>query len=257
MFDLSDVRVLVTGGSKGIGLGIATVFASAGAKVAITARTTDDLNAAADRLRAKGAAEVATISGDVASRAGAAAIVEDAVAALGGLDVLCANAGIFPETRLKDLTEEDVDRIFDVNVKGTLFAVQAAIPALETSGRGRVIVTSSITGPITGYPGWSHYGATKAAQLGFLRTAAIELAPARITVNAILPGNVATEGLADLGQDYLDEMNRTIPLGSLGTPEDIGYAAAFLASREAGYITGQSLVVDGGQILPESPDAMP
>lgn len=256
MFDLSDARVLVTGGSRGIGLGIATVFASAGAKVAITARSIPALHTAADRLRAAGASEVVTVSGDISSRTTATSIVEDAVAALGGLDVLCANAGIFPEATLKEMTEEDVDHILGVNFKGTVFTVQAALPALEKSGRGRVILTSSITGPITGYPGWSHYGATKAAQLGFLRTAAIELAPARITVNAILPGNVLTEGLADMGQDYLDGMTRTIPLGSLGTPEDIGYAAAFLASREAGYITGQSLVVDGGQILPESPEAM-
>lgn len=256
MFDLSDARVLVTGGSRGIGLGIATVFASAGAKVAITARSVPALHTAADRLRAAGASEVVTVSGDISSRTTATSIVEDAVAALGGLDVLCANAGIFPEATLKEMTEEDVDHILGVNFKGTVFTVQAALPALEKSGRGRVILTSSITGPITGYPGWSHYGATKAAQLGFLRTAAIELAPARITVNAILPGNVLTEGLADMGQDYLDGMTRTIPLGSLGTPEDIGYAAAFLASREAGYITGQSLVVDGGQILPESPEAM-
>lgn len=256
MFDLSDARVLVTGGSKGIGLGIATVFARAGAKVAITARSVADLHTAADGLREAGASEVVTVSGDISTRTAATSIVQDAVAALGGLDVLCANAGIFPEATLKEMTEEDVDQILGVNVKGTIFTVQAALPALERSGRGRVILTSSITGPITGYPGWSHYGATKAAQLGFLRTAAIELAPARITVNAILPGNVLTEGLADMGQDYLDGMTRTIPLGALGTPEDIGYAAAFLASREAGYITGQSLVVDGGQILPESPEAM-
>lgn len=256
MFDLSDVRVLVTGGSKGIGLGIATVFATAGAKVAITARSIQDLHTAADRLREAGASQVATVSGDISGRAAAGSVVQDAVAALGGLDVLCANAGIFPEARLAEMTEQDVDEILGVNLKGTIFTVQAALPALEKSGRGRVILTSSITGPITGYPGWSHYGATKAAQLGFLRTAAIELAPARITVNAILPGNVLTEGLADMGQDYLDGMTRTIPLGALGTPADIGYAAAFLASREAGYITGQSLVIDGGQILPESPEAM-
>jgi 3-oxoacyl-[acyl-carrier protein] reductase len=118
------------------------------------------------------------------------------------------------------------------------------------------VVTSSITGPATGHPGWSHYGASKAAQLGFIRTAAIELAPKKITINAVLPGNVLTEGLADLGQDYLDAMAASIPLRRLGSTEDIGHAALFLASAEAGYITGQTLVVDGGQVLPESPEAL-
>lgn len=256
MFDLSDVRVLVTGGSRGIGLGIARVLASAGAAVAVSARGADALAAAADELRAAGAREVVTVAGDIGSRAAASAVVDEAVAALGGLDVLCANAGIFPEARLADMTEGDVDTIFDVNVKGTIFSVQAAVPALTASGRGRVVLTSSITGPVTGYPGWSHYGATKAAQLGFLRSAAIELATARITVNAVLPGNVLTEGLAGLGEDYLAQMARSIPLGALGTPEDIGHAVAFLASREAAYVTGQSIVVDGGQTLPESPEAL-
>jgi 3-oxoacyl-[acyl-carrier protein] reductase len=115
-----------------------------------------------------------------------------------------------------------------------------------------VVVTSSITGPITGYPGWSHYGASKAAQLGFIRTAAMELAPKQITINAVLPGNIVTEGLADLGQEYLDSMASAIPAGRLGTVADIGNAALFFATDEAAYITGQTLVVDGGQVLPES-----
>lgn len=117
-------------------------------------------------------------------------------------------------------------------------------------------MTSSITGPITGYPGWAHYGASKAAQLGFMRTAAIELAPYGITVNAVQPGNIATEGLDGLGEEYLAQMARCIPMKRLGTPEDIGAAVLFFASKEAQYVTGQALVVDGGQILPESPEAL-
>src|SRR5439155_25935177 len=113
-----------------------------------------------------------------------------------------------------------------------------------------------ITGPITGYPGWAHYGASKAAQLGFLRTAAIELARAKVTINAILPGNIVTEGLEELGEEYLGRMERSIPLGRLGSVEDVAHAALFLASDEAGYITGQTIVVDGGQVLPESLMAM-
>jgi 3-oxoacyl-[acyl-carrier protein] reductase len=157
---------------------------------------------------------------------------------------------------LTELTEADVDEVFAVNVKGTMFAVQACLPALEASGHGRVIVTSSITGPITGFPGWSHYGASKAAQLGFLHTAAIELAPKRVTINAVLPGNIATEGLADMGEEYRRGMEAAIPQRRLGSVEDIGHAALFFATDEAGYITGQTIVVDGGQVLPESPEAL-
>jgi len=142
--------------------------------------------------------------------------------------------------------------VLGVNVKGTFYIVQAAISALAATGHGRVIITSSITGPVTGYPGWSHYGASKAAQLGFIRTAAMELAPKQITINAVLPGNIVTEGLADLGQEYLDSMASAIPAGRLGTVADIGNAALFFATDEAAYITGQTLVVDGGQVLPES-----
>jgi 3-oxoacyl-[acyl-carrier protein] reductase len=143
-----------------------------------------------------------------------------------------------------------------VNFKGTVFMVQAALDALTASGHGRVVITSSITGPITGFPGWSHYGASKAAQLGFLRTAAMELAPRRITVNAVLPGNIVTEGLVEMGEDYLNQMAATIPAGRLGSVADIGNAALFFATDEASYITGQTLVVDGGQVLPESNEAM-
>ena len=163
---------------------------------------------------------------------------------------------MFPEARLVDLSEADIDAVFGVNVKGAIFSVQACVPALTASGRGRVILTSSITGPITGFPGWSHYGASKAAQLGFLRTAAIELAPQRITVNAVLPGNISTEGIDALGPEYRVAMESSIPLGRLGDVEDIGNACLFLATLEAGYITGQTLVVDGGQVLPESMSAL-
>lgn len=243
--------VVITGGSRGIGRGIAQVFATAGAKLTIAARDERALAAAAEQLRGAGA-EVVTVSADVASAEGCARVAEAAVQRYGGIDVLCANAGVFPDCKLADMTEADIDHVLGSNIKGTILSVQACLPALAASGHGRVIVTSSITGPHTGFPGWSHYGASKAAQLGFIRTAAIELAPQRITVNAVLPGNVVTEGLDELGDDYARRMAASIPLGRLGTVEEIGHACLFLASDEAGYITGQSLVVDGGQVLPES-----
>jgi 3-oxoacyl-[acyl-carrier protein] reductase len=256
VFSFSGRSVLVTGGSKGIGRGIAAVFATAGAHITIAARSQADLDAAVGYLDGLGDGKVIGVTADVADPQSCSAMAQAAVEAFGGLDVLCANAGIFPDAPLATMTPEQLGEVLDVNVKGTIYSVQACLPALISSGRGRVVLTSSITGPITGFTGWSHYGASKAAQLGFMRTAAIELAPHRITVNAVLPGNILTEGLKDLGEDYLAGMARSIPAGALGTPEDIGYAAAFLASDEAAYVTGQALAVDGGQVLPESLDAL-
>lgn len=252
---ITDRCVLVTGGTLGIGKGIARCFADAGARVAVSGRDAGRGAAAAADLGRTGA-EVIYVQGDVASGPDIERMFMEVLEHFGGLDVLCANAGVFPAARLEEMTEADIDAIFATNVKGMMLCVKAAIPALARSGHGRVVITSSITGPITGFPGWSHYGATKAAQLGFLRTAAIELARHGITVNAVLPGNIATEGLTDLGEDYIRTMEASIPLGRLGTVADIGNAALFLASEEAGYITGQTIVVDGGQILPESIEAL-
>ena len=239
---LTGRTVLVTGGTKGIGKGIAGVFARAGANIVITGRDAAVGEQAAQDLGAR------YIQADVSKGADCERMAAEA----GDVDVLCANAGIFPDSKLAEMDEQEIDDIFAVNVKGTMLSVKACLPALERSGHGRVIVTSSITGPITGYPGWSHYGATKAAQLGFIRTAAIELAPRSITINAVLPGNVATEGLDELGAEYQQKMEDSIPQKKLGVVEDIGYAALFFATDEAGYITGQTIVVDGGQVLPES-----
>jgi 3-oxoacyl-[acyl-carrier protein] reductase len=243
--------VLVTGGTKGIGKGIAGVFARAGANVVVNGRDAAAGEAAARDLSGQGG-EVSFVAGDVGKGADCERLAEATASRYGGIDVVCANAGVFPDKKLAEMTEEDIDSIFATNVKGCMLTVKACVPHLERSGHGRVILTSSITGPVTGFPGWSHYGATKAAQLGFLRTACIELAPKRITVNAVLPGNVVSEGLDELGPEYRAAMEASVPLGRLGEVEEIGAAALFLATDEAGYITGQTIIVDGGQILPES-----
>ncbi len=253
MTDWSGVKVLVTGGSQGIGLGIAEGFLSAGAAVAISGRRPATLAVAAEKLGGPGR-RVATIIADVADPASCARMAAEAEQRLGGLDVLCANAGIYPERDIDELTAADVADIMATNVGGTIFSVQACRPALKASGRGRVVVTSSITGPVTGFPGLSHYAASKAAQLGFVRSAALELAADRITVNAIGPGSIRTEGLDGLGADTMAKMLACIPQRRLGSPADIAAAAQFFASAEAAFITGQFLVVDGGQTLPELPD---
>jgi len=249
--------VIVTGASKGIGRGIAEVFARSGAKVLLVARSGEAASEAAEKLVEAGFV-ASGFAADVRDRdeAQVEAMVAAAVERHGGLDVLCANAGIFPAARLEEMSLAAWREVMSTNLEGCFLSVRASIPALTRSGAGRIILTSSITGPLTGFPGWSHYAASKAGQLGFMRTAAIELARKGITVNAILPGNIMTEGLSDLGQEYLDSMAASIPLGRLGSVEDIGNAAVFLASSAASYITGQTLVVDGGQTLPESLESL-
>ncbi|RMF34166.1 MAG: 3-oxoacyl-ACP reductase FabG [Alphaproteobacteria bacterium] len=249
---LSGKSVIVTGGSKGIGRGIATVFARQGARVTIAARNEEDLKKAADEIEGDVRHEVCDVSDWDSVRR----MVDSAAAAQGGLHVLCANAGIFPQTKIINMDPGEWDHVLATNLRSAFLCVKAAIPHFEKAGKGRVVLTSSITGPITGFPGWAHYGASKAGQLGFLKTAAMELARYNTTINAVMPGNIYTEGLQDLGQEYLDTMAASIPLKRLGDVEDIGNAALFFASDEAGYITGQQIVVDGGQTIPESLEAI-
>lgn len=248
---LAGRSVIVTGASKGIGRGIARRFGLEGCGVLVVARNQPEAQAAAGEIVAAGGKAMA-FAADVTRQTDVEAMAHAAIDAFGSLDILCANAGIFPAAKLGTMTESDFSQVIDTNLKGTFLSVSACLPAMKAKKRGRIILTSSITGPITGYPGWSHYGASKAGQLGFMRTAAIELAPFGITVNAVLPGNIATEGLAGLGAEYIRQMEASVPMRRLGTVTDVANAALFFASDEAAYITGQSMVIDGGQILPES-----
>jgi 3-oxoacyl-[acyl-carrier protein] reductase len=252
---IKDRSVIVTGGSKGIGKGIAQVFAAQGAKVMIAARGEEDGATAVDELRLS-EATVEFCQCDVSDWDSVQSMVSHTVETFGGLDVMCANAGAFPQTKMVDMDPSEWDQVMATNLKSAFLCVKASIPEFEKAGGGRVVLTSSITGPVTGYPGWSHYGASKSGQLGFLKTACMELSRYNVTINAVMPGNIYTEGLQDLGQEYLDTMAASIPLKRLGKVTDIGNAALFFASDEAGYITGQTIIVDGGQIIPESLEAI-
>ena len=252
---LKGRSVMVTGASKGIGKGIATEFAKAGCRVLLVSRNIEEAEVTVKSILEKGGI-AAAFAADVTKLESMKGAVEEIIRLYGGLDILCANAGIFPSASLETMTEDDWDLVIDTNLKGTFFSVQSSISELKKSTAGRVILTSSITGPITGFPGWSHYAASKAGQLGFLRTAALELAKYNITVNAVMPGNIFTEGLENMGEDYLNTMSSSIPLKRLGQVEDIANAMLYFASEESGYVTGQTLIVDGGQILPESLEAI-
>jgi 3-oxoacyl-[acyl-carrier protein] reductase len=249
---LEGKTVIVTGASKGIGRGIAKRFGLAGLNVLVVSRHLNEAEKVASEVGVKASAFAA----DVSEAESCQAMAATALDRYGSIDILCANAGIFPAAKLDAMTAADFDQVIGTNLKGTFLSVSAILPAMKKQKQGRIIITSSITGPITGYPGWSHYGASKAGQLGFMRTAAIELAPCNITVNAVMPGNVLTEGLEGLGQDYLTSMAACIPMKRLGTVEDIANAVLYFASEEAAYVTGQTIVVDGGQVLPESPAAL-
>ncbi len=249
---LQGRTVIVTGGSKGIGRGITKRFGEVGCNVLVVSRNLAEAEKVAKEIGDNASGFEADVSDPHACEAMAKAAAER----YGGIDILCANAGIFPSAKLGEMTPKDFDFVMDTNLKSTFLCVSAVLPYLKQKKSGRIVITSSITGPITGFPGWSHYGASKAGQLGFMRTAAIELAPYKITVNAVLPGNIMTEGLAGTGEEYLEGMKAAIPLHALGEVADIANAALYFASDEASYVTGQTIVVDGGQVLPESPDAM-
>ena len=244
---LTDQVAVVTGGARGIGRGISAVLAAEGARVVVV-----DVDA---RLGEETAAELGAIavSADVTNRASVDAMARRVSDELGRIDIVAANAGAYPFADLETLDEEMWNRVMDLNVTGAVRTVQACLPAMRARRYGRIVLTSSITGPITGQPGFTHYGASKAAMLGFMRSAAVELARSGITVNAVMPGNVSTPGFADTSDEHQHRMLAAIPMGRYAEPEEVGWAVRFLASPEAGYITGQTLVVDGGQVLPESP----
>lgn len=252
---IAGKTVIVTGGSKGIGRGIAQVFARQGVNVMIVARGEEAAQQAVNDIKAQGG-KAAYCLADLSQWSDVQAMAQTTQEVFGSVDILCANAGIFPQHNLTDMEPEDWDHVMNTNLKSLFLCVKAVKPYMEAQNKGRIIATSSITGPITGFPGWSHYGASKAGQLGFLRTAAIELSKHNITINAVMPGNIYTEGLQDLGEDYLTTMAASIPLNRLGSVDDIGNAALFFASEEASFITGQTMVIDGGQTLPESLEAL-
>nr|WP_296752271.1 3-oxoacyl-ACP reductase FabG [Thioalkalivibrio sp.] len=250
MFALTNQVAIITGGANGIGRAIAKTVIEAGATAVITDIDEADGKAAAEEL----GAEFEVL--DVRSKASCQQAVKAVQDRHQSIDILCSNAGIFPQAALDTMSEEDWEEMIGINLRGAFFMTQAVLPGMRERGYGRIVLTSSITGPITGFPGWAHYGASKAGQLGFMRSAALECASDGITINAVMPGNVLTEGLEKQGDDYLRQMAASIPTKKLCEPQDIAHAVCFLASPEARYITGQTLIVDGGQVLPESLEAL-
>jgi len=252
MQSLAHQVAIVTGAARGVGRGIASVLAAEGATVVVADVDGAEARATADALTVQGLA-AAAVELDVTDRVSVDTGVARVLADHGRIDILAANAGIYPFATVAEMDDDVWERVMDINVTGALRSVRACLPAMVEQRYGRIVLTSSITGPVTGQPGFAHYGASKAAMLGFVRSAALEVVRDGVTVNAVMPGNVRTEGFATIGGEHQARMLAAIPMGRLATSEDVGWAVRFLASPEAGYVTGQTLIVDGGQILPESP----
>ena len=241
---------LVIGAARGIGAGIALRFVEEGASVLIADTDAEAGERKAAELSEAGPAHF--MQADIGEPDAAAALVAAALQKLGRLDILVQNAGIYPWTLIEGIGVAEWDRVMAVNLRGTFLAAQAALTPMKAQRYGRMVFTSSITGPRVSSPGHGHYSASKAGINGFIRAAAIEFAPFGITVNGVEPGNILTEGMqAHRTPEYIRTMEEAVPLGRLGTPRDVASAVLYLASDDAEYVTGTTIVVDGGQTLPE------
>ncbi|MBN2989790.1 3-ketoacyl-ACP reductase [Pseudomonas fluorescens] len=249
--DFSGKSVLVTGGAQGIGRAIVEAFALRGARVMIVDLRRAQAQALADELGGRGC-QVEAIELDLADATAVFAGVKGIERDWGRLDILVHNAGYFPLTAFEQITPAMLERTLAVNLCALFWLTQAALPMFQRQGGGCVLVTSSVTGPRVAYPGLSHYAASKAGVNGFIRNAALELAGDRVRVNGVEPGMIATPAMGNLGDDQVNaDIANRVPLGRLGAPQDIAGAMLFLASDLAGYITGQTIIVDGGSTLPE------
>ncbi len=249
---MTQRTALVTGGTRGIGRGIVERLAGHGYRVAFSGRDQAAGESVVAEIVASGGT-AAFLDADLRNADSVQELADAAAEELGGLDVLVHSAGIYPEHSLGDMTLADWHDVIDTNLTSALLLAQATVGYLAASSSGRIVLISSITGPRTGISGLAHYGASKGGLEGLMRALAVELAPRGITVNAVAPGTILTDSLAELYAQpgLMESVTAIIPAGRMGLPADIAAAVEFLASPDAGFVTGQSLIVDGGQTIPE------
>jgi 3-oxoacyl-[acyl-carrier protein] reductase len=246
--DLSGKIALVTGGSRGIGRATAIRLAQGGAKVAFNYRGNHD--AAQDVLGELkgGGAHAMAVAGDVSQQDDVNRVVTATLEAFGRIDILVNNAGITRDTLLMRMSEEDWDAVLDTNLKSTFLMTKAVMRGMLRQRAGRIVNISSVSG-LLGNAGQANYAASKAGMIGFTRATAREVASRGITVNAVAPGFIETDIWADVSSEARQAILNMTPLGSIGSPEDVAEAVAFLASDAARYITGQTINVDGGLVM--------
>ncbi len=243
MFDLSGMTALVTGASGGIGGAVARALAAQGAKLALSGTRADALHALADELGGG-----AVLPCDLADGAAVDALVPAAVAALGGLDILVNNAGITRDNLAMRMKDEEWDTVIRVNLEAAFRLCRAACKPMMRARFGRIVSITSVVG-VTGNPGQVNYAASKAGLIGMSKALAQEVASRGITVNCVAPGFIVSAMTGALPEAQRDVLTARIPAGRLGDGPDIGAAVAYLASREAGYVTGQTLHVNGGMAM--------
>ena len=244
--ELAGRVAFVTGAARGIGLAVATALHQRGASVAMADVDPLALETATQAL----SQGVLALEADVSRQTDVRRAIERAVEHFGALDILVNNAGICPLRDFADVTEEEWDRVLDINLKGTFFCCQAALPHLRTSGeRGRVVNISSVAGQSGGVLAPIHYSASKAGLIVLTKTLARILAPDRATVNCVAPGTTATDLTDAWAEELREQVRAAIPLGRLGQPEEIAEAVCFLASDRAAFITGATLDVNGGLFI--------
>lgn len=250
-FDLAGKVVLVTGAGHGIGAAIVTRFAEAGAIVVAANRTAEPAHALAMHLTSAGRAVSVVPFTDIRRNA-LTLMVDDVVAAHGRIDILVHNAGGCPWASIESLDEDKLEAALNINLKAAIWLTQAAAPHMRRQGWGRILITSSVSARLA-MGGGAHYSAAKAGVNAFIRGAALELARESITVNGVEPGFIAKPGRGKMSApETRTAVSAEIPMGSMGEPDDIAYAMLYLASNEAKYMTGQTIVVDGGSSLPET-----
>lgn len=247
MFKLSKKVAVVTGASRGIGRSMAETYARAGAHVICVSRNEDALNVVADGIKSNGgSASVTAIN--VSNLEKFQNLIKDTTDIYGSVDILVNNAGITRDILIVRMSEEDWDTVIDVNLKGAFNGIKAVTRTMMKQRFGRIINISSVVG-LTGNAGQVNYAASKAGLIGLTKATAKEIGSRGITVNCIAPGYIATDMTGQMDDKAKDLLISQIPLGRIGSPDDIAATALFLASDEAGYITGQTFTVDGGMVM--------
>ena len=245
--NLTDKVAIVTGASRGIGEAIAKQLSSCGAKIILIARNSDQLVAVKETIISNGGI-AESIAGDVSNLNSISEIVTNTIDKWGRIDILVNNAGIVRDNIIMRMKEDDWDSVMNINLKGCFNGIKSVARPMIKNKAGRIINITSVVGQI-GNAGQSNYAASKAGIMGLTKSMAKELGSRNITVNAVAPGYITTDMTNELNDEVKEQLKSSIPLGRLGTPDDVANLVCFLASDEAGYITGQTFNVDGGMVM--------